>query len=81
MQSRSKSQAAESPRTYLATRNVDRMAALRELELEFRYLGSIEADAKRARVDWLAKLMGDLKANLREFWQREYKEDLNGVSR
>jgi len=50
------------------------MVALRELELEFRYLGALEAEARMARVDWLIRLAGDLKAHLREFWQREHSE-------
>lgn len=54
----------------------DRMAALRELELEYRYLSAVEAEAKMARADWLIQLMRDLKANMREFWQREYPKEL-----
>lgn len=51
------------------------MAGLRELELEFRDLCAVEADAKMSRTDWLAKLAGDLKNNLREFWQREHSNN------
>lgn len=55
------------------------MAALRELELEFRYLSDVEARARRERLDWVIRFMQDLKTNLREFGQREHAEDLNGT--
>lgn len=59
----------------VSSRAPDRMTALRELELEYRYLSAVEAEARMARVGWLVLLMRDLKANMREFWQREYPKE------
>jgi len=56
--------------------NGDRMAALRELELEFRCLCAVEVDAKASRNDGLARLAADLKKHLREWWQREHAKDI-----
>lgn len=53
----------------------DRMAALRELELEFRELSAMEGQAILRRDVWLIRLARDLKKNLRDFWQREHPKE------
>ncbi len=48
--------------------DAERAACLRELELEYRYLGLVKLEAKMARVMWLEKLTDELMASLRAFW-------------
>lgn len=48
----------------------DRAESLRELELEYRYLGLVKLEANMARVSWLERLAEDLRTSLLAFWVR-----------
>lgn len=46
----------------------ERIAAVRELEMEYRYLAAVRAQSKMARVKWLETLADELMLSLQEFW-------------
>ncbi len=52
---------------------------MRELELEFRYLCLMEAEAKRSRTAWLETLAQDLKQHLYEFYEALKVEQASAV--